>query len=102
MTIMHPNRLINTFTLASSDVYFILASYPHYIEVLDKKIHFLIFFDQPMPKDVGFRQAGVVWDREVLAAAFGLGKTDLPQLPFEVEDPLLVAKKNPLDRVSKL
>jgi oxalate decarboxylase len=57
---MHPNRLINTFTLASSDVYFILALYPHYIEVLDKKIHFLIFFDQPMPKDVGFRLTGTL------------------------------------------
>jgi oxalate decarboxylase len=102
MTIMDPNGSIDTFTLASGDVYFIPASYPHHIEVLDEKIHFLIFFDQPMPKDVGFRLAGAVWDREVLAAAFGLGKTDLPELPFEVEDPLLVAKKNPLDRVSKL
>jgi oxalate decarboxylase len=60
MTIMHPNGLINTFTLTSGDVYFIPALYPHHIEVLDKKIHFLIFFDQPMPKDIGFRLTGTL------------------------------------------
>lgn len=66
MSIMDPDGSVDTFTLHEGDVYFIPASYPHQIEVLGKEeIHFLIFFDQPMPKDVGFRQAGTVMGRRV-------------------------------------
>lgn len=100
MSIMDPDGSVDTFTLHPGDVYFIPASYPHQIEVIgDEDIHFLIFFDQPMPKDVGFRQAGTVMSRRILAAAFGMKEKDLPEFPYENEDPLLVAKKNPADPV---
>jgi oxalate decarboxylase len=100
MSIMDPDGSVDTFTLHPGDVYFIPASYPHQIEVLgDKKIHFLIFFDQPMPKDVGFRQAGTVMSRRVIAAAFGIPEKELPDFPYENEDPLLVVKKNAVDPV---
>ena len=100
MSIMDPDGSVDVFTLAAGDVYFIPASYPHQIEVLgEKKIHFLIFFDQPMPKDVGFRQAGAVLGREVMAAAFGIDRDEFPDFPYENEDPLLVAKKNFVDPV---
>jgi oxalate decarboxylase len=100
MSIMDPDGSVDTFTLHPGDVYFIPASYPHQIEVIgDEQIHFLIFFDQPMPKDVGFRQAGMVMSRKILAAAFGMKEKDLPEFPYEDEDPLLVVKKNAADPV---
>jgi len=100
MSIMDPDGSVDTFTLHPGDVYFIPASYPHQIEVIgQKQIHFLIFFDQAMPKDVGFRQAGFVMGKSVLAAAFGMKQEDLPDLPFNLEDPLLVVKKNAVDPV---
>ena len=100
MSIMDPDGSVDVFTLDAGDVHFIPASYPHQIEVLgDKKIHFLIFFDQPMPRDVGFRQAGAVLGKEVVAAAFGIDEDVLPEFPWEEEDPLLVAKRNHVDPV---
>jgi oxalate decarboxylase len=100
MSIMDPDGSVDTFILTPGDVYFIPASYPHQIEVIgDKDIHFLIFFDQPMPKDVGFRQAGTVMSRRVMAAAFGIKEEDLPEFPYDNEDPLLVKKRNPEDPI---
>ncbi|KAK5046188.1 hypothetical protein LTR84_008645 [Exophiala bonariae] len=100
MSIMDPDGSVDTFILRTGDVYFIPASHPHQIEVISEKdIHFLIFFDQPMPKDVGFRQAGAVMGRDVLAAAFGVDCNDFPEFPWDLEDPLLVAKKNPVDPI---
>ncbi|KPI36604.1 Oxalate decarboxylase OxdC [Cyphellophora attinorum] len=95
-----------------------MGHYPHQIEVIQPglngegfvhpqsvkageeiPIHFLIFFDQPMPKDVGFRQAGTVMSRRVLAAAFGMKEAELPEFPYDNEDPLIVLKKNVADPV---
>jgi len=103
MSIMDPDGSVDTFILGPGDVYFIPASYPHQIEVIgNKQIHFLIFFDQPMPKDVGFRQAGTVMSRRVISAAFGIKENELPAFPYDNEDPLLVYRKNPVDPVAKL
>jgi oxalate decarboxylase len=100
MSVMDPDASVDTFILEEGDVYFIPASYPHQIEIVGgKDIHFLIFFDQPMPKDVGLRQAGAVFSPEVLSAAFGISKASLPSFPYESEDPLLVVKKNAIDPV---
>lgn len=100
MSILSPDGSVDTFILESGDVYFIPASYPHQIEVLGEgPIHFMIFFDQPMPKDVGFRQVGSVMGKRMLAKIFGLNENELPDLPWDLEDPLLVAKKNPEDPV---
>lgn len=100
MSIMDPNGSVDTFLLYPGDVYFIPAAYPHQIEVIgDKKIHFLIFFDQPMPKDVGFRQAGTVMSRRLMAAAFGMKEDELPVFPYSNDDSLLVYKKNPVDPI---
>jgi len=104
MSVMDPDGSVDTYTLKEGDCYFIPAAYPHQIEVLgDKEIHFLIFFDQPMPYDVGYRTSATALSREVIAATFGVGTGDLPPFPFTTKDPLLVGKKNPVDPVrSKL
>ncbi|KAJ5604619.1 RmlC-like cupin [Penicillium lagena] len=100
MSIMDLKGVVETYTLQPGDVYFVPAAYPHQIEVLgDQDIHFLIFFDQPMPKDVGYRNSGTAMSRKVLAAAFGVEESRLPALPFTPKDPLIVGKKNPEDPV---
>jgi oxalate decarboxylase len=94
MTILDPDGTKDTYELGPGDVYFVPAAYPHQIEVLSERIHFLIFFDQPMPADVGYRASASALSPEVLAATLG---TALPELPFTPADPLLVGRVNPLD-----
>lgn len=100
MSILAPDGSVDTYTLDAGDVYFVPRAYPHQIEVLsDGPIHFLVFFDQPTPGDIGFRASGSAFSREVLAASFGIAEADLPQLPFTSIDPLIVNRTNPLDPV---
>lgn len=67
---------------------------PESLESLDSELHFLIFFENPMPKDVRFRSARISIPKELMVAIYGIQEKDLPELPFEAEDPLPVVKKN--------
>ncbi|CAN5240537.1 cupin domain-containing protein [soil metagenome] len=98
MTVMGPDGAIDTWHLTQGDVYFIPRAYPHHIEVTQSPgWHFLIFFDQPFPADIGYRASASAYSREVLAAAFDTHLDDLPQFPFTATDPLIVTRTNPLD-----
>jgi oxalate decarboxylase len=86
--------------LQPGDTYFIPRSYPHQIEVIDEEeIHFLIFFDQPMPADIGYRASTSSVSSEVLGATFGVSVDALPPLPLTVNDPLIVSRVNARDPV---
>jgi oxalate decarboxylase len=98
MTVMDPDGTLDTYLLEVGDVYFIPRAYPHHIEVVDAPdIHFAIFFDQPMPGDIGYRASASAYSREVLAATFNMHIDDLPAFPFTKTDPLIVNRTNPLD-----
>ncbi|MFB2586311.1 cupin domain-containing protein [Herbiconiux liukaitaii] len=98
MSILDPDGTVDTYLLEAGDVYFIPRAYPHQIEVLgDEQIHFLIFFDQPTPGDIGYRASASAFSRPVLAATFGVDEATLPSFPFTPADPLLVARRNPTD-----
>jgi oxalate decarboxylase len=98
MTMMNPDGALHTWHLKPGDVYFIPRAYPHHIEVTGADdIHFLIFFDQPTPGDVGYRAAASGYSGKVLAAMLDTRTSDLPALPFTAVDPLIVARVNPLD-----
>jgi oxalate decarboxylase len=98
MTIMGPDGSVDTWRLAKGGVYFIPRAYPHHIEVVGSDdFHFLIFFDQAMPGDIGFRASGSAYSREVLAATFNTHLSALPVLPFTNSDPLIVTRNNPVD-----
>jgi len=100
MSILDPDGTVDTYLLEPGDVYFIPRAYPHQIEVVgDDEIHFLVFFDQPTPGDIGYRASASVFSREVLAASFGVVEADLPHFPFTPIDPLIVGKLNPIDPV---
>jgi oxalate decarboxylase len=101
MSILDPNGTVDTYTLKPGDVYFVPAAYPHQIEVIgDEQIHFCIFFDQPMPFDVGYRAAASALPRQAFAATFGLGEEELPEFPFTPKDPLIVGKMNKVDPIT--
>ncbi|KRG43235.1 cupin [Stenotrophomonas panacihumi] len=95
MTILDPDGATDTYELQAGDVYFIPRAYPHQIEVLGEDIHFLVFFDQPTPGDIGYRLSGSAFDAPVLAATLGMPVEAMPVLPFTANDPLIVARRNP-------
>jgi oxalate decarboxylase len=98
MTIMDPDGSVDTWRLSEGDVYFIPRAYPHHIEVVGSDdIHFLIFFDQAMPGDIGFRASASAYSRQVLGAAFNTHLAALPVFPFTNTDPLIVTRNNPVD-----
>lgn len=99
MTVMDPDGTLDTWQLQRGDVYFVPRAYPHHIEVVDSPdLHFLIFFDQPTPADIGYRNSASLYSREVLAAVFNTHIDQLPDFPFTPTDPLIVGRRNPLDR----
>lgn len=98
MTVMNPDGTLDTWTMATGDMYFIPAAYPHHIENIGADDwHFLIFFDQPFPADIGYKASASAYSREVLAAAFNTHIDDLPAFPFTPVDPLVVDRINPVD-----
>ena len=100
MTVMNPDGKLDTWTLTAGDMYFVPAAYPHHIENIGTEDwHFLIFFDQPFPADIGYRASASAYSRQVLAAAFNTHIDDLPQFPFTPADPLIVSRVNPLDAI---
>jgi oxalate decarboxylase len=63
-------------------------------------VHFAIFFDQPMPGDIGYRESASDYSREVLASKFNMHIDDLPVFPFTKTDPLIVTRGNPVDALA--
>lgn len=63
----------------------------------DDGFHFLIFFDQPMPADIGLRASASAFTRPVLAASLGFAPDRLPPFPLTSTDPLIVGRLNPTD-----
>jgi oxalate decarboxylase len=101
MTVLSPDGSLDTYELRPGQAYFIPRAYPHHIEALeDDGIHFLIFFDQPTPGDIGYRATASAFSREVLSAAFGVPERALPRFPYTPVDPLIVGRANRRDPVS--
>lgn len=102
MTVQDPQGNADTYTLRPGDVYYIPAAYPHQIEVLPEggqDIHFCIFFDQPMPQDIGFKATAHGIPHELMAATLGVGRANLPNLQGTTGNPLIVSRCNPVDEV---
>ena len=98
MTVMDPDGSVDTWYMQQGDVYFIPRAYPHHIEVVGSDdIHFLVFFDQPTPGDIGYRASVSAYSRKVLAATFDTHLAALPEFPFTPSDPLIVTRNNPVD-----
>lgn len=97
MTILSPGGHTETFEITPGDTYFIPRAYPHHIENIGSgTLHILIFFDQPIPGDVGFQTLPTCYAREVLEATFKVGDGALPKFPRSWVDPLIVPRSNPV------
>lgn len=97
MTILSPSGK-DTYIMEPGDIYFIPKAYPHHIENLEEgELHLLIFFDQPMPGDVGFTGSIRSYSDEVLGASTGSDPRFFAQLKKYYQDLFIVNKVNPLD-----
>jgi oxalate decarboxylase len=98
-SILSPSGKIDSYHMQAGDIYFIPKAYPHHIENLQSSsLHLLIFFDQPMPQDIGFTASVKSSSDEVLSGVMHCKKEIFENLPTYYEDLFIVKKKNPLDR----
>lgn len=99
MSIMNPQGDVDTYIMEEGDIYFIPKAYPHHIENLsdDDTLHLLIFFDQAMPRDIGFTGSVRSFPSEALAASLNLNPQFFDNLIKYYEDLFIVNKENPLD-----
>lgn len=93
MTVLDPDGAADTYAIKAGDVYFVPPAYPHHIENTGNgTLHVLIFFSRADPQDIGYRAAAAGYGRTVTAAELDLAEYDLPPLPVDLNDPLIVAK----------
>lgn len=98
MSILSPSGSIDTYIMEEGDIYFIPKAYPHHIENLEgETLHLLIFFDQAMPKDIGFTGSVKSYSNETLASITGQPPELFEGLPKYYQDLFIVTKTNPLD-----
>lgn len=98
MTLLSPGGNVDTYILNPGDMYFIPQAYPHHIENLeDEETHFLIFFNQPMPLDIGFTGGLPAFPSRIVAPTIGCNAASLPKIPDYPSDLLLVEKVNPVE-----
>ncbi|UJR07590.1 hypothetical protein I4U23_011878 [Adineta vaga] len=100
MTVLSPGdeQRLETYTLKKGDMYFIPRAYPHHIENIGNiTTRFLVFFDQPIPGDIGLTGSFSAYSRETIAATLQCSIKDLPQYPFYPESLLIVKRINPID-----
>lgn len=98
MSILSPSGKIDTYLMETGDIYFIPKAYPHHIEnIKDTPLHILIFFDQPMPQDIGFTASVKSFSDETLSSVMHCEKELFEKLPTYYEDLFIVSKKNPVD-----
>jgi oxalate decarboxylase len=99
MSILLPSGKVDSYQMETGDLYFIPKAYPHHIENLQSSdLHLLIFFDQPMPQDIGFTGSVKSSPDEVLSGIMHCPKEIFESLPTYYEDLFIVKKKNPLDQ----
>ena len=98
MTVKSADGSVDTYELAAGDVYFIPRAFPHHIENLeDTETHFLVFFDGPEVRDIGYTGGAGAYPTRILAPTLGMAAADFPPLPPMPADLLIVEKRNPLD-----
>lgn len=98
MSIQSPSGTVDTYEMNVGDIYFVPKAYPHHIENLTHDpLHLLIFFDQPMPQDIGFSGSIKSFSDNVLTSVLHCTQETLASLPTFYEDLFIVQKTNPLD-----
>lgn len=95
MSILSPSGKVDTYEMKEGDLYFIPKAYPHHIENLSRSdLHLLIFFDQPMPADIGFTGSVKSFANDVLTAVLKVPEDFFEHLPTYYKDLFIVRKIN--------
>jgi len=98
MSILSPSGDVDTYIMAEGDIYFIPKAYPHHIENLENQpLQLLIFFDQSMPRDVGFTAGVRSFSNEALASVTASNPAFFEGLHKYYADLFIVERVNPLD-----
>ena len=97
MTILSPSWRNGYLYHGGRNIYFIPKAYPHHIENLGDHLHLAIFFDQPMPSDIGFTGSIHSYSNEALAAVMKNSPQFFEKLHKYYKDSFIVKKINPLD-----
>jgi oxalate decarboxylase len=98
MTVLSPDANVDTYELGPGDMYFIPRAYPHHIEDIGAgDIHFLIFFDQGNPEDIGYTGGLRAYSNEILGATFDCDAKFFDKLPPYTEDAMIVGRRNPIE-----
>jgi oxalate decarboxylase len=98
MSVMSPSGSVDTYEMNPGDLYFIPKAYPHHIENLGPgDLAIAIFFDNPMPEDIGFSGSIKSFPTEALSATLMFPTNKIEGLPTYYEDLLIVNRINPLD-----
>jgi oxalate decarboxylase len=99
MSILSPSGKVDTYEMDEGDIYFIPKAYPHHIENLSQEnLHLLIFFDQPMPEDIGFTGSVRSFSNNTLGAATNNDPAFFEQLAKYYDDLFIVDRINVLDK----
>lgn len=100
MLVLDPNGKTDTYLLQPGDLYYIPKAYPHHIENIgENELHFLIFFDQPMPRDIGFTGSVTSFPSPVLEELLQVNPSFIHGLKKYYTDLFIVDKINPIDRI---
>lgn len=95
MTILNPSGEKDTYLLKPGDLYYIPKAYPHHIEnIAQDPLHFLIFFDQAMPRDVGFTGSVRSFSNEILGSVLQVEPAFFNHLNKYYTDLFIVDKIN--------
>ena len=98
MTVKNPGDSVETYLLNEGDIYFIPRAYPHHIENLrTDEMRFLIFFDTPDVKDIGFTGGIPAFANRVIGPTLNLSEEQSEQIPRLPADLLVVGKCNPVE-----
>jgi oxalate decarboxylase len=98
MSVLSPSGAVDTYIMEEGDIYFIPKAYPHHIENLQNEdLRILIFFDQGMPRDVGFTGSIKAYSNEVLGVVTNNEPEFFEKLPKYYSDQFIVKKINPAD-----
>lgn len=95
MSIMSPDTSVDTYEMEEGDIYFIPKAYPHHIENLGRgDLRILIFFDQPMPEDIGFTAGVRSYSDQILGSILNVQPQFFKNIPKSYEDLFIVKKLN--------
>lgn len=102
MLVLDPDGTTDTYLLRPGDLYYIPKAYPHHIEnVGEEELHFLIFFDQSMPRDIGFTASVLSFPSPALADLLQVNSGWIQGLNKYYTDLFIVEKINPSDPIKE-